>query len=205
LKENTPTSMWNSRYANQEYQFGVKPNDFLVEVANKIPVGKTLCLADGEGRNGVYLAGLGHRVTSIDLSSEGLAKAKKLAEEHDVAVNTIEADLVEFDLVKSSWDSIVSIFFHLPSVIRQPLHAKVANALKPGGVLVLEAYTPDQLKFGTGGPPFSDNLMTLDTLHDDFPHLQFEHAVEKEREVIEGPLHHGQAAVVQLFARKPIR
>jgi SAM-dependent methyltransferase len=150
LKEDTPASMWNSRYAHSEYQFGVEPNDFLVEVADQMPAGKTLCLADGEGRNGVYLAARGHQLTSIDLSSEGLAKARKLAEERNVVVDTIEANLIEYDLGEAVWDSIVSIFFHLPSAIRRPFHKKVAKALKPGGVLVLEAYTPAQLEFGTG-------------------------------------------------------
>ena len=137
MTENTPSSMWNRRYDNDDYQFGVNPNDFLVEVVLKLPVAKTLCLADGEGRNGVYLAGLGHRVTGVDLSSIGLAKAKKLAEVRQVEIELIEANLVEYDLGRASWDCIVSIFFHLPSKIRREVHMKVANALKPGGVLVL--------------------------------------------------------------------
>ena len=203
MTEITPASMWNERYDTADYQFGVSPNDFLVEKASDLPVGKTLCLADGEGRNGVYLAKLGHRVTGIDLSSKGQAKARKLAEAENVQLELIEANLVEYDLGDTSWDCIVSIFFHLPSKIRRQVHAKVASALTPGGVLILEAYTPRQLEFGTGGPPNADALMTLDALEGDFPDLTFEYAVEKEREVIEGNLHSGHASVVQLLARKP--
>ncbi len=202
VERDTPASMWNKRYAEEAYQFGTRPNDFLVEVASRLNPGRTLCLADGEGRNGVYLAGLGHQVTSVDLSSTGLEKARKLADAKGVSLQLIEANLVEFDLGSDCWDTIVSIFFHLPSAIRHPLHQRVATALAPGGLLVLEAYTPAQLSFGTGGPPVADNLMTLDRLQFDFPGLSFEHALEKEREVIEGHLHNGQAAVVQLLARK---
>jgi SAM-dependent methyltransferase len=204
MTDTMPASMWNERYDTDDYQFGTKPNDFLVEKTNELPVGETLCLADGEGRNGVYLAKLGHRVTGIDLSSKGQAKARKLAESENVQMKLIEANLVEYDLGDASWDCIVSIFFHLPSKIRRVVHGKVATALKPGGVLILEAYTPAQLEFGTGGPPIADALMTLDALESDFPGLQFEYAVEKEREVIEGNLHSGQASVVQLLARKPV-
>jgi len=200
----TPASMWNERYDTDDYQFGVKPNDFLVEKAGDLPTGKTLCLADGEGRNGVYLAKLGHMVTGIDLSKKGQTKARKLAELEKVQLELIEANLVEYDLGEAKWDCIVSIFFHLPSKIRRVVHEKVANALKPGGALILEAYTPRQLEFGTGGPPIADALMTLDALEGDFPDLQFEYAIEKEREVIEGNLHSGHASVVQLLARKPL-
>ena len=203
MTETTPASMWNERYDTDDYQFGVSPNDFLVEKASDLPVGKTLCLADGEGRNGVYLAKLGHRVTGIDLSSKGQAKARKLARAENVQLELIEANLVEHDLGDASWDCIVSIFFHLPSKIRRQVHEKVASALKPGGVLILEAYTPLQLGFRTGGPSMADALMTLDALEGDFPDLTFDYAVEKEREVIEGNLHSGHASVVQLLARKP--
>jgi SAM-dependent methyltransferase len=204
MTENTPASMWNSRYKTEEYQFGIEPNDFLVQVAGELASGKTLCLADGEGRNGVYLAGLGHEVTSIDLSSEGQGKARKLAEARGVNLKIVEANLVEFDLGEACWDCIVSIFFHLPARLRRELHARVSKALKPDGVLVLEAYTPRQLEFKTGGPPIADNLMTLDALREDFPVLDFEQAMEIDRDVIEGNLHNGPAAVVQILARKPV-
>ncbi|MBD3648123.1 MAG: class I SAM-dependent methyltransferase [Pseudomonadales bacterium] len=194
---------WDERYQGDEYLFGTEPNDFLVEMAERVPGGsEVLCLADGEGRNGVYLAGLGHKVTSVDSSAMALAKAKKLALEKNVVLETVMADLTEHDLGEDRWDCIVSIFFHMPSEIRRQVHGKVERAIRPGGMLILEAYTPKQLEFRTGGPPMEDYLMTLAALREDFANLEFLHAEEKEREVYEGKGHAGHAAVVQLVAKK---
>lgn len=197
-------SRWNDRYNSSDYLFGTTPNDFLASVARQVPAGKTLCLADGEGRNGVYLATLGHQVTSIDASATGLAKAGQLAAAKGVKLETIEADLNAFELGEQSWDCIVSIFFHMPPEMRKPLHARVVEALKPGGYLILEAYRPEQIKYGTGGPPVAEFMMNLEALSVDFAALEFLHAEEIERDVIEGKGHSGRAAVVQLLARKPL-
>jgi len=203
MSETPPILRWDERYNGEDYLFGTEPNDFLVSVAPRLPAGEVLCLADGEGRNGVYLAGLGHRVTSIDASRVALAKAGKLAARRQVSLDTICADLTRYDLGEDRWDCIVSIFFHMPSELRKPLHRRVARALRPGGFLVLEAYTPAQLQFRTGGPPVADYLMTLETLREDFADLDFLQAEEKERDVYEGRGHAGHAAVVQLLAQKP--
>lgn len=202
--EKTPIIRWDERYSAEEYIFGTAPNDFLVSVADRIPPGDVLCLADGEGRNGVFLADLGYRVTSIDSSQVGLAKAETLARKKGVQLDTRLADLTEYDLGENCWDCVVSIFFHLPPEIRRTLHRKVEKAIRPDGYLVLEAYTPEQLNFRTGGPPIVDRLMTLDALREDFPNLEFIHAEEKEREIQEGQGHAGRGAVVQLLARKPV-
>jgi len=204
MPNQTKISSWNDRYATSEYMFGTEPNDFLVEISSQLEPGTTLCLADGEGRNGVYLASLGHQVTSVDLSANALSKADKLAKKNGVSLALIETDLMQYDLGERQWDNIISIFFHLPTQLRVPMHQKISRALKPGGILTLEAYTPKQLEYKTGGPPLADNLMTSSTLTEDFPELDFIHLVEKEREVNEGTLHHGHAAVVQLLARKPL-
>ncbi|MEX2326709.1 MAG: class I SAM-dependent methyltransferase, partial [Pseudomonadales bacterium] len=190
------------RYRTGDYLFGTEPNDFLVETIKRVPTGELLCLADGEGRNGVYLASLGFEVTSIDASAIGIAKAQQLAERKQVDINTIVADLREFDLGAARWDCIVSIFFHMPEDVRRDMHARIERALRPGGHLILEAYTPRQLEFKTGGPPVAEMLMTLEDLRSDFPGMEFLYAEEKEREVIEGKGHVGHAAVVQLFAKK---
>jgi len=198
-----PPTRWDERYARDEYLFGVEPNDFLAEVAPRIPQGKVLCLADGEGRNGVYVASLGHKVTSIDASNVASSKALQLAEQKGVAIDAIVADLREYDLGEASWDCVVSIFFHMPPDMRRDMHGRVERAIKPGGHLILEAYTPKQLEYRTGGPPTVELLQTLEILKEDFPGLTFIHAVEKERDVYEGVGHAGHAAVVQLLARKP--
>ena len=203
MVEQVPPRIWDERYAREEYLFGKEPNDFLVEIVSQVPRGEVLCLADGEGRNGVYVASLGHNVTSVDASPVALEKARKLAAEKGVTIDTELADLNDYDMGEDKWDCIVSIFFHMVPEMRRAMHEKVARAIRPGGYLILEAYTPAQLEFRTGGPPVAEMLMNLERLGGDFPGLEFIHAVEKEREVHEGRGHAGHAAVVQLFARKP--
>ncbi len=194
--------VWDQRYATDEYVYGTAPNDFLRESASSLPPGRVLCLAEGEGRNSVFLAGMGFRVTAVDGSAVGLAKAQKLAAEAAVTVDHIVADLAEFRIEPESWDGVVSIFCHLPPPVRRQLHAGVVAGLKPGGVLILEAYTPRQLEYGTGGPPHAELMMTLAGLQEELAGLEFLHGAELEREVFEGRLHTGRGAVVQVVARK---
>ena len=195
--------MWDDRYSTEVYVYGTKPNHFLVSVIDRIPVGRVLCLAEGEGRNAVYLAKQGCTVLAVDSSSVGLAKATKLAQANKVRIETLVADLATMAIEPESWDAVISIFCHVPSAVRRELHRKVARGLRSGGVLVLEAYTPAQLKLGTGGPPSEDMMMTLSSLRHEFDGLVFKHAVELERDVVEGKLHTGRGAVVQLVAVKP--
>lgn len=194
--------MWNQRYGTDEYLYGEEPNDFVAEVMAGAPPGDVLCVADGEGRNGVHLAGLGHRVTSVDISEAGIAKARALAAARGVALTTEVADLGEYDLGTDRWDTIVSIFAHTPPPVRVRLHAALATALRPGGRLVLEAYTPDQIGRGTGGPPVPELTMDLDRLRTELTGLELEHEAEFVRSVIEGPGHTGDGAVVQVIARR---
>jgi len=194
--------MWNERYSQAEYVYGKNPNDFLVEVVQQIPRGRVLCLADGEGRNGVYLAQQGCQVTAVDASPIGLEKARKLAAERSVAIKTIVADLAEFPIQPDAWDAIVSIFCHLPPTIRAHVHRQVVTGLRSGGVFVLEAYTPRQLAFKTGGPPTADLTMELATLQQELKGLEFNHAVELERDIQKGLFHRGRSAVVQVVAVK---
>ena len=194
---------WDQRYDTEEYQYGTTENDFLRSVAGQLPGGRCLCLAEGEGRNAVYLAGLGHQVTAVDNSLVGLRKAEKLAKQRGVQIETCVADLADFAIEPESWDSIISIYCHVSPEIRTALHAKVAVGLRPGGMLVLEAYRPEQLGYGTGGPPALEKLMALPQLREELQGLDFMHALELEREVVEGNLHTGIGAVVQLLAVKP--
>ncbi len=199
-----PAAVWEARYgAAKDYWYGTEPNDFLAASATDIPVGDVLCLADGEGRNGVYLAGLGHRVTSVDLTRSGMAKAARLAADRDLPLTTIVADLATFDLGEERWDLIVSIFAHTPPPIRARVHGLLSSALRPGGRLILEAYTPDQIGRGTGGPPVPELTMTLAGLRDELTGLHIEHGAELVRNVVEGPGHTGDGAVVQVLASRP--
>ena len=196
--------MWNQRYATPGWAYGTEPNDFLRSVADRIPAGgRVLCLAEGQGRNAVFLAGVGFAVTAMDLSTVGIERARELARERGVHVQFEVGDLTDYDLGEASWDAIVSIFAHVPPTVRASLHGRVAKALRPGGVFILEAYTPAQLRHKTGGPPTAELMMTLDELHNELRGLDFEHGAEIEREVREGSHHTGRAAVVQLLARKP--
>ena len=195
--------MWNERYAAPGYVYGTAPNDFLAATAVQLPRGRVLALADGEGRNGVYLATLGHAVTSVDSSGVGLAKARALAVTRGVAIQTVEADLAEFVIAPESWEGIVSIFCHLPPPLRRQVHAQVVRGLVKGGLFILEAYRPAQLAFGTGGPSNADLMPTLAALREELAGLELLHAVETERDVHEGGFHDGRSAVVQVIARRP--
>jgi len=194
--------MWDERYNQAEYAYGKNPNDFLAENIKHLPKGKVLCLADGEGRNSVYLAEQGYEVTAVDASASGMQKARLLADERAVNMNVIVSDLADFEIEENSWDGVVSIFCHLPPDLRNTVHGRVVKALKPGGVLLLEAYTPDQIALGTGGPPIAEMTMTLDALREECKGLELVHGIETRREIIEGKYHTGVGAVVQLIAVK---
>lgn len=198
--------MWDERYATPDYAYGTEPNDFLKESCHKIPAhsgSKVLCLAEGEGRNAVFLAEQGFEVTAVDLSSVGLKKAQELAKSRQVSIQTEVANLADYDLGEAQWDAIISIWCHVPPQLRASLHQKVEQALKPGGVLILEAYRPDQIHLGTGGPQNAELTMSLDSLKAELPRLEHEYLCEVDRDVAEGKFHLGKSAVVQLIARKP--
>jgi SAM-dependent methyltransferase len=194
--------LWNNRYAAEGFVYGMEPNDFVAEVAAQIPPGPVLCLAEGEGRNAVYLASLGHAVTAVDHAEAGLAKARRLAAARGVALETVTADLADYRITPGAWAGIVSVWAHLPSALRRKLHAQVGPGLQPGGVFILEAYSPAQLAYDTGGPRNADLLMTAAQLREELAGLDFEILRELERDVHEGTKHTGRAAVVQALARR---
>ena len=194
--------MWEAKYDTDLYVYGTDPNDFLRASVAQLPTGAALCLAEGEGRNAVFLAESGFEVHSVDLTEAGVAKTLRLAQDRGVQVHASVGDLATFDIGLQRWDLIVSIFAHIPPAVRRDLHRRAVAALKPGGVLVLEAYTPDQIGRGTGGPSVAEMTMSLAALADELAPLQFQHAMELERDVIEGAGHTGVGAVVQVIARK---
>ena len=193
---------WNDRYAAAAHFYGEAPNAFVAEVAPQIPAGPVLCLAEGEGRNAVHLAMLGHRVTALDQSEVGLAKARRLAAARGVEIETVATDLADYSIPVAAWAGIVATFAHLPPALRRRVHRDVVAGLQPGGVFILEAYTPAQLAFGTGGPKLPELLMTLADLREELSGLKFLIARELERDVIEGSGHNGRGAVVQILARR---
>jgi SAM-dependent methyltransferase len=195
--------MWDERYSSEEYIYGKDPNTFLANAVEKIPSGKVLCVAEGEGRNAVFLAELGYEVVAVDASAVGLEKARKLAKERGVSIQTIVCDLSHFNIEPESFNGVVSIFAHVSPQVRKELHRKIVNGLRSGGVLILESYRPDQLKYKTGGPPTAELMMTLEGLEEELKGLNFEYGVELDRDVVEGKFHTGKGAVVQIIGVKP--
>jgi SAM-dependent methyltransferase len=190
--------MWDERYSAPGFAYGTAPNDFLVEVAGRIPAGgRVLCLAEGEGRNAVYLAERGHDVVAVDMSPVGLEKARGLAAARGVVIDTVVANLKDFVIDEGAWDAIVSIWAHVPPALRAPLHAACVKGLKPGGVFILEAYAPSQVARGTGGPRDPALCMSANQLREELAGLHIERLEEKTRFVHEGEHHHGDSDVVQ--------
>jgi SAM-dependent methyltransferase len=195
---------WDERFSAPGYFYGAEPNDFLRSAADRFrPGSEILSLAEGEGRNAVFLASLGHRVTAVDSSMPGLRKAEALAARRGVSIATVHADLATFPIQPASWDGVVAIFCHLPPEIRGAVHRRAVAGLRPGGVLVLEAYTPAQLAHGTGGPQVEELLIRLDQLREELSGLEFEIAREVERDIHEGRGHTGRSAVVQILGVRP--
>ena len=161
-----------------------------------------LSLSEGEGRNAVFMASHGLSVLGVDCSKVGLEKAQSLAKDKSVAIETEVADLAHYQPKENHYGSVVSIFAHLPSSIRLRLYPLIEAALKPNGVLLLEAYSENQLVKDTGGPKDIDMLMSVTKLRQEFPNLNPILAQEVEREVCEGEGHTGMASVVQFIARK---
>ncbi len=197
------TNPWDARYAGEGFFYGTEPNDFLRAEAHRFkPGGDVLSLAEGEGRNAVFLASQGLRVTGVDGSSVGLQKAQGLASARGVAITTVVGDLGAYDFGEARWDGLVSIWCHLPSALRRVLHPKLVRALRPGGLVLFEHYHPKQLAYGTGGPKDVDMLLTIDELRADFTGLEALHAFEGERDIREGAGHTGASYVTQFIARK---
>src|SRR5262249_36997604 len=193
---------WDARYAEPGWAFGTEPNDFLREHAHHLPRGRVLCLAEGEGRNAVWLATRGYEVTGVDRSAAGLEKARALARERGVTLTTVCADLDVFPIEPGHWQGIVSIFAHVPRALRRRVHAAAVEGLAPGGVLLLEAYRPEQIGRGTGGPSDDDRMLDLARLREELGALEWLLAREADRDVVEGRCHTGPASVVQLVARR---
>ena len=197
------SDFWNSRYAEAGFAYGTAPNAFLVSQAHCLRPGmRALAVADGEGRNGVWLAQQGLDVLSVDASEIGLRKAQALAGERNVALRTEVADLFSWKWPVACFDVVVAIFAHFPPSERARLHANMLKALVPGGVLILEAFTMQQLQYQSGGPRAPEMLYSADQLRVDFYGAEMLMLEETLAELDEGPYHRGPAAVVRLLARR---
>ena len=196
---------WNGRYQAQEYVFGTAPNAFLASNAPRLKRGqRALCVADGEGRNSVWLAGQGLDVTAFDFSPVGVEKARRLAQARGASVRYEVASVYEWSWPVAAFDVVAAIFVQFADPpMRAFLFERMARALKPGGLLLVEGYTPKQLQYGTGGPKQVDQLYTEALLRESFPGFEVLELRDYEAELDEGSRHRGMSAVIDFVARKP--
>lgn len=194
--------MWDERFSSDDYFYGTEPNTFLRESVSDLRPGSVLCLAEGEGRNAVFLAQQGFSVTAVDSSRAGRDKAMKLANRAGVTITYEVLDLAEYEFMPQAWDNIVSIFCHLPAPLRQRVHEAVPGSLKPNGCLLIEGYSKEQLHRDTGGPKDSNMLFSVAELNTEIAGLNWQRLEHCQRDVVEGIGHTGEADVVQGIGMK---
>jgi SAM-dependent methyltransferase len=199
-----PAQTWNQRFAAPGFLFGAEPNGWLREHACVWSPGeRVLCVADGEGRNSVWLAEQGFTVEAFDIAETGVAKARALAAQRGVAVSFAVADCDDYAWPEAACDGVAAIFVQFADPdLRERLFVRMVRALKPGGRLVLQGYTPRQLEYRTGGPPLASHLYTPTLLRDAFNGLDIEHLREYEADLSEGSGHSGRSALIGLVARR---
>lgn len=195
-------AFWDERYASEEFAYGLKPNAGLVALEHALPRGARVLLpGDGEGRNSVWLAERGHQVTALDQSAAGLDKAQALAQLRGVTVHTLIADLADYQPAPASFDALVLIFVHLPPAQRAAIHRRLAAALKPGGVLILEGFDRSHAGLPGGGPRDPEWLFDADMLRLDFAGCAL--TIEQiATELDEGPYHQGAVRVLRVLGRR---
>jgi len=196
---------WDERYRGEDYLFGREPNVFLKREAHRFARGgSVLALADGEGRNGVFLAGLGLAVHAVDASSVALEKSARLAAEAGVEIRLELADLADWSWPRDAYDHVVAIFIQFADpALRARLFEGMKRAVKPGGLVLLQGYRPEQVDLGTGGPPQRENMYTRDLLVDAFGDFDILHLEEHDSTLREGRAHSGPSALIDLVARRP--
>lgn len=196
---------WDSRFAPDGYVFGEAPNAFLVEQSARLTPGmRVLAVADGEGRNGVWMAERGCEVVSVDLSPRGREKALALARRKGVTLDYQIADLAEWDWPEAAFDAVVAIFIQFADPVRRArIFAGMKRAVKPGGVVLIQGYRPEQIAYGTGGPKAVENLYDEALLRTMFGDFAIEHLRIHDSEIVEGEGHRGMSALIDLVARRP--
>ncbi len=199
-----PAATWNRRFEGDTYVFGTEPNAWLREHADVWRPGqRVLCVADGEGRNSVWLARQGLAVDAFDLAEAGVAKARRLAAQQGAHVNYAVADCDSLAWPQGVYDGVAAIFVQFADpALRARLFANIQRCLKPGGVLLLQGYTPKQLEYKTGGPPIASHLYTQDMLREAFAQMEIVELREYEADVAEGSGHSGRSALIGMVARR---
>lgn len=197
--------MWNERYSSPDYVFGTEPNAFLASCTSLLEAGQTaLAVADGEGRNSVWLASRGLRVTAFDASEVGLEKARRLAARQGVSVDHRLAHIEDWDWLPEHFDVVAAIFIQFAGPeLRSDIFAGMKRTVKPGGLILLQGYRPEQIEYGTGGPREREQLYTRPMLEEAFADFEILTLLEHDSELREGPGHAGMSALIDLVARRP--
>ena len=199
------TQFWNERFDKAEFIFGKEPNEYLVEQTNQYlkPKDKVLCIADGEGRNGVWLAKQGMQVVGFDVSDIALAKAKQFAQDNQVIIDYSLCDSDGFNWGTNNYDAVIGIFIQFADpAMRARIFKQAYEAIKPGGIFILQGYTPKQLEYKTGGPSLIEHLYTEDMIRDLVKDFQILDLCCYEKELSEGARHTGMSALLGLVAQK---
>jgi ubiquinone/menaquinone biosynthesis C-methylase UbiE len=193
---------WNNRYAEKDFAYGTEPNDFLKDELGKIPSGNILFVCEGEGRNAVFAAKQNWRVEAFDLSEEGKRKASLLAKQNNVSINYQIANASTIEYPENSFHLVALIYAHFPETIRKSVHEKIVRWLKPGGLVVLEAFNPKQLNNTSGGPKDLSMLYTKEIMADDFKELIIQQLNTETIELNEGKYHTGKAEIIRFIGKK---
>lgn len=200
-----PRETWDARFSSDDYIFGTEPNAWLARHAHLLQPGmRVLAVADGEGRNSVWMAKQGLKVDAFDISPVGVDKARKLAQQQAVDVNFSVCGVEDYPWKTLEYDAVVAIFIQFADPgTRATLFKRMKSALKPDGLILLQGYTPKQLEYKTGGPPNVDHLYTEALLREAFGDLDIAELRAYEDVLTEGTQHHGQSALIGMVARKP--
>jgi Methyltransferase domain len=201
------TDRWNKRFSNAEFVYGELPNDYFREQIGKLPVGKILLPAEGEGRNGVYAARMGWQVSAFDISVEGNAKATKLAEKNNVTLDYQVGELHTLNYPPGQFDALALIYAHFPAAIKSNMHKALSEYVRKGGVVIFEAFSKNHLQYNSnnetvGGPKEIGMLFSTEELLADFPEYEVIELEEKVIELNEGSFHSGTGSVIRFVGRK---
>ncbi|CAA9200567.1 hypothetical protein FLA105534_03142 [Flavobacterium bizetiae] len=204
---NTWTDRWNDRYSSEEFAYGTAPNNYLKEQLEKLKTGSILFPAEGEGRNAVFAAQLGWRVSAFDISAEGKNKALKLAEPNDVAIDYLVGELETLNYQEEQFDAIALIYAHFPAAIKSSIHKTLETYLRKGGVIIFEAFSKKHLEYlaindKVGGPKDIESLFSIEEIQSDFPDYEIIQLEEKEIELNEGLFHNGKGSVIRFVGKK---
>jgi len=194
--------MWDERYSQTDLIYGKEPNQYFKEIIDKLEPGKLFMPGDGEGRNSIYAAKNNWKVTSVDFSSVAINKAKLYSEHDDVNVEIINSDLLEYKYPQNYYDAAGIIFLHLQSPEKEIIHENIADSIKPGGSIIIEVFSNDQLRHGSGGPRNKNALYSIEEIAEYYKNFDPIELTEKQIELKESKSHWGPATVIRLYGIK---